>query len=47
MIDIYKAESIDEILKFIVNPIPFCKYCNLDSTPIEWGLSKKEISEWV
>lgn len=47
VIDIYKVKSIDEILEFICKPIPFCKYCNVEHIPIEWGTSKKDISEWT
>jgi uncharacterized radical SAM superfamily Fe-S cluster-containing enzyme len=48
-IDIYKAMNIDEILRFLCKPIPFCRFCNLDKTQkdIGWGISKKEISEWT
>jgi hypothetical protein len=47
VIDIYKAESMDEILEFIANPVPFCRYCNVKWVPIKWRASKREISEWV
>jgi len=46
-IDIYKAKSMDEILDFISKPVPFCRYCNVEWPPIEWGISKKDISEWI
>lgn len=48
-IDIYKAKDIDEILAFLSKPMPFCRYCNVENTGfgLKWGLSKKEISEWV
>lgn len=48
-IDIYKAQNIDEILKFLAKPIPFCKYCNVNGRTFghEWGVSKKEIEEWI
>jgi len=46
-VDIYKAESMDEILEFISKPAPFCRYCNVEWPPIEWGISKKDISEWT
>lgn len=48
-IDIYKAESIDEITKFLASPIPFCRYCNVNGREydLEWGQSTKSISEWV
>jgi len=48
-IDIYKAKSIEDIFKFLCKPIPFCRYCNNNSIvrDIDWGVSKKDISEWV
>lgn len=48
-IDIYKTESIKEIFDFLSKPMPFCRYCNIKETAlqIEWGVSKKEISEWT
>jgi MoaA/NifB/PqqE/SkfB family radical SAM enzyme len=47
-IDIYKAKNIDEIFDFLCKPVPFCRYCNIKATinEIEWGVSKREISEW-
>lgn len=48
-IDIYKAKSINEILKFIAKPMPFCRFCNQKGIiwDIGYGVSKKEISEWT
>jgi MoaA/NifB/PqqE/SkfB family radical SAM enzyme len=48
-IDIYDAKNIDEILDFLRNPIPFCKYCDWTNAVFstEWHKSKKEISEWT
>lgn len=46
-IDIYKVNSIDEILEFIAKPASFCRYCNIKMIPIEWGPSKRELSEWI
>jgi hypothetical protein len=48
-IDIYKAKSIDEIYNFLCKPIPFCRYCNMRAweVGIEWGASKREITEWI
>jgi len=47
-IDIYKAENIEEIYRFLSKPMPFCRYCKIRAWDIgiEWGVSKKEISEW-
>jgi MoaA/NifB/PqqE/SkfB family radical SAM enzyme len=47
-IDIHKAKSIEEIYQFLSKPMPFCRYCKIRAweVGIEWGVSKKEISEW-
>ncbi len=47
-IDIYKAKNIDEIVEFLNKPMPCCKYCLPNKEDqIEWGVSKREISEWI
>ena len=48
-VDIYKTETIDEILLLLTQPAPFCRYCNVDSMTWnnEWNASKKTIDEWV
>ena len=47
-IDIYQVKDIKAILKYLKNPIPFCRYCNKNtSSTIEWCLSKKDFSEWL
>ena len=48
-IDIYKAKDIKEIHNFLSKPMPFCRYCRIKSWEIgiEWGVSKKEITEWI
>jgi hypothetical protein len=48
-IDIYKAQDYDEVLAFLAKPIPFCKFCAVDKRRynLEWGLSKKDMCEWV
>lgn len=48
-IDIHKCESIDEILKFVTKPIPFCKYCDLSKVQYgeKWESSKRDIKEWI
>ena len=49
-IDIYQAESDQEILEFLAKPKPFCRYCNVNCRQVEclkWELSKKDISEWT
>ncbi|MDR2803389.1 MAG: hypothetical protein LBB22_03760 [Treponema sp.] len=48
-IDIYKVNTVDEILDFLCKPIPFCRYCDWQNieTRLPWRISKKEISEWT
>lgn len=48
-IDIYKADSIDEILSFLCKPIPFCRYCDFRKTEFRkpWHISNRKISEWT
>ncbi|MDR2547881.1 MAG: radical SAM protein [Lachnospiraceae bacterium] len=48
-IDIYKVESIDEILSFLSTPKPFCKYCKTTEVinALPWQPSRKEMNEWT
>lgn len=47
-IDIYKAENIDEIVDFLNKPIPCCRFCLPNKVEeIQWGISKKDIREWI
>jgi MoaA/NifB/PqqE/SkfB family radical SAM enzyme len=48
-IDLYKAKNLDEILTFLANPIPFCKYCDRDKRVenVKWKVSEHKIEEWV
>ncbi len=48
-IDIYKAESAEEILKFLARPINFCRYCNVKKRTYDhpWRVSRKDIGEWT
>lgn len=46
-IDIYKAESADEITSFLNKPVPFCAYCNVNNrVEQKWEISRKRITEW-
>jgi hypothetical protein len=49
IIDIYKVQTKKEVFERLAQPVSFCKYCNIKDTNfgIEWGVSKKEITEWV
>jgi MoaA/NifB/PqqE/SkfB family radical SAM enzyme len=48
-IDIYGIKSINEVFEFLCKPMPFCRYCNTKESVygIDWGVSKKEITEWI
>jgi hypothetical protein len=48
-VDIYKVNSKDEIIEFLEQPFPFCRYCMISETKFaqHWGISKKEITEWI
>lgn len=48
-IDIYKAQSAQEIFEFLSKPIPFCRYCYVDKRTSEnpWKRSSKDIKEWT
>lgn len=47
-IDIYRAESMDDLVEFLIHPIPFCRYCNLQVKPeqLKWKRSEKKLEEW-
>jgi MoaA/NifB/PqqE/SkfB family radical SAM enzyme len=48
-IDIYRAESIEEILNFLCKPVSFCRYCDIKGMSYghKWQISKKDIGEWI
>jgi len=47
-IDIFKANSLFEILEKFTRPIPYCRYCKTDNRVYtKWDLSKKQIGEWL
>lgn len=48
-INIYEAKSFKEISAFLARPIPFCRYCNVRGREfgLKWGVSKRDMSEWV
>lgn len=48
-VDIYKVNHIQEILSFLCNPKPFCRYCNIDDRKYgqRWQHSRKTIDEWT
>jgi hypothetical protein len=48
-IDIYKAQSAQEIFEFLSKPIPFCKFCYVEKRSFghKWERSQKDIREWT
>ena len=47
-VNIYDAQNLEEILKFLASPIPFCRYCNTPGfKDEEWGISAGIMDEWV
>lgn len=48
-IDIYKAKSASEIMRFLASPTSFCRYCDVPRRTIlnDWNYSKKDIEEWT
>lgn len=48
-INIYKAQTGQEILEYLTKPIPMCAYCDRVNitTNHKWEISKKEKSEFV
>ncbi len=47
-LDLYQVESLEEIMKFLAKPYPFCRYCNpFNTMEVEWEQSKKLEDEWL
>jgi hypothetical protein len=48
-VDIQKIKSKEEIIGFLEQSFPFCRYCKPQDIQFaqRWGISKKEITEWV
>jgi MoaA/NifB/PqqE/SkfB family radical SAM enzyme len=48
-VDIYKINSMDELLDQIARPIPFCRYCDVSARTYnnKWAVSKRDIKEWT
>lgn len=47
-IDIYTARNIEEIVDFLNKPIPCCRFCLPNKEEqIQWGISRKDIREWI
>lgn len=46
-IDIYKVNDPEEILRRLAEPIPLCRFCDMNIKFVKWRVSEKDISEWV
>lgn len=48
-LDLYQVNSGTEVFDFLSNAIPFCQYCDMNhiNEHIEWGVSKRDIREWM
>lgn len=48
-VDIYQANSAEEILTALARPIPFCRYCNMKGKAAArpWASTGKQIEEWI
>lgn len=47
-LDLYKARNHDAVLKAMVKPVPFCRYCKTrEFQPCTWEPTKKDIHEWI
>lgn len=48
-IDIYKAQSAEEIFAYLARPMPVCRYCDTRNRTFDhpWEVSKREITEWT
>lgn len=46
-IDIYSA-TLEDIMKFLAHPVPFCRFCNPFATKeTDWAPSKGQVEEWL
>lgn len=48
-INIYEAQSAEEIMQFLSKPIPLCRYCYVEKRTFghPWKRSHKDIKEWT
>ena len=48
-IDIYKTQTMQDIVDFVNHPIPLCRYCKSMGTEIVggWRKTEKKITEWT
>lgn len=47
-ISLYEGHDPYEIFDFLCNPIPWCRFCDVDAmTTYDWGHSKGTLDEWL
>ena len=46
-VDIYGDVTPEEILDFLMHPVPLCQWCNVQRVPFDWGKSNQDIQEWI
>lgn len=47
-LDIYEAQSYEELAEFVAQRPPFCRYCDVKNRTVHpWQRSQKELSEYV
>ncbi len=47
-IDIRNGHDPDKVLEFLLNPVPWCSHCDMDSLEFfRWGRSTRTIDEWI
>lgn len=48
-IDIYSVSDISEVLQFLCNPKPFCRFCNIENRKygVKWSKTTASIEEWT
>lgn len=47
-IDIFGGASGDDVIDFLMKPIPWCRHCDFDSySTFEWSQSSGDASEWI
>ena len=48
-LEISKIKNAQEILDYLSNPIPFCRYCDVDKRTFksQWSTTSKKESEWL
>lgn len=48
-VDLYQADSAQDVFDFISSPVAFCQYCDLNhmDASVPWDASGRNIEEWV